>query len=454
MHGASYRSPQRLQDSDPWEQRSQDAKAVYTDNRAFTCTADNRPEVSDDIAHGFDRDQPAVSVRRPGTMASLRRRESCSYAQDFSSPNSTITRPPRPWVNTGTTRSTSLKSFGSQNSPLHQSSVYDDDLEDVLSTGRSTAHVRSRAPSKPYRDVQLRPYGQEFEDEDDEEQEEEGGGLDEFANESGVHGHGRDQDHASAESGSRSDIEDDQVYYNALARQLTRHPYDEDEGFDIHRDGQDEEYPLSKYHRKDSILEQSDSSLTKGFQASFYKLMAHQNEEGDDPDDHDTASGSRSFRSRLGGVDASSFSFTGSAHSFTSSFRARVRLTRTKTVLRQIKQKISTAARNVMTEASKATQSVGPLLSKKSSSHPSRSRSNVPTQERPVDENHDEYNPSYYDEDAEPYFDPLAAQQQQSEYGGEHEMFQHHHQEAPIAVDHRQGRHAGRYSFSSAVATR
>ncbi|KAF9964072.1 hypothetical protein BGZ70_006986 [Mortierella alpina] len=58
-----------------------------------------------------------------------------------------------------------------------------------------------------------------------------------------------------------------------------------------------------------------------------------------------------------GGLNSSS-----SAYSFTSSFRARVRLTRTKTVLRQVKQRLSAAARSMISEANKAAHHVGPLL--------------------------------------------------------------------------------------------
>ncbi|GJJ75694.1 hypothetical protein EMPS_08052 [Entomortierella parvispora] len=416
MHSASYiRSPQRFQDSDPWEQRRQDSELLLAKD-------------------GYSCDQPVVSVRRPhSTLASLRRRESCSYAQDFaSSPGGSISRPPRPWINTCTTRSTSLKSFGSENSPLFRtSSAYSDGLGDEM----STEPCKSKKSSNPYREFQLRPYGYEFEDDDEEEEKTD---LDAFAERRRVHA--QDQDHASVESNPCSAIEDDQVYYNALARQLTCHPYDDDEDFDIHRDG----FSHLQHHGKDSIFRRSNGSLTKGFQASFYKLMAsHQNEADDhdyDHQQHEDDSGSRSFRSRLGGVSASSFSFTGSAHSFTSSFRARVRLTRTKTVLQQVKKKISNAARTVLTEANKAAQGVGPLLSKRNTNDLSRSKLRTTQAQQQQSSAVDEYNPSLYDEDAEPYYDPLMTQPQP-----EHDKFQHRQQkEPPNNIDNRQERHTGR----------
>ncbi|KAF9274987.1 hypothetical protein BGZ68_000200 [Mortierella alpina] len=81
------------------------------------------------------------------------------------------------------------------------------------------------------------------------------------------------------------------------------------------------------------------------------------NDNNGDADDNINDAADGSIHYNAGGLNSSN-----SAYSFTSSFRARVRLTRTKTVLRQVKQRLGAAARSVISEANKAANQVGPLL--------------------------------------------------------------------------------------------
>ncbi|KAG0056579.1 hypothetical protein BGZ83_004361 [Gryganskiella cystojenkinii] len=488
-----------IKESDPLN-RYQDRQALdhedhdVQDNSAITARNDYDHDNSNNI-HPLDLERPSTVKLTP----TLHRQDSRSYAQDFGRPNnnSTIHRPPiRPWVYTG--RSSSLKSFGSPTttSPLHQSSsIYDHDIDDQNIAISRVVSVQSKVSSPiSYRDVQLRPYGQEFEDE--EQDKDDVGDYAQTETEQDQNAQ-RDKNERFVSTICR-DEEDDQAYYNALARQLTRHPYDDDEGDTLGNGvGISSGYNLSD--RKNSLFGTSDQSLTKGFQASFYKLMSQSHEYYDDDhfndaDQRQNVSRSRSFRSRLtataalatGGVSTSTFSLAESAQSFTSSFRARVeRLTKTNTVFRQVKRRISMAARNVMTEANKAAQKggevVGPFLSlnrSKSTKKASvdrfsgsirrrrRRRSSLMRQEQEEEEEEEEqhersqfHDPEDFlpgEEDA-PYIskstdEKYFAGHLSSEAGPDYERdYEHIQEHGPITMSNRQG---GSYPYAHAVSTR
>ncbi|KAG0220835.1 hypothetical protein B0O80DRAFT_497462 [Mortierella sp. GBAus27b] len=297
--------------------------------------------------HPFDK------PRRPG---SLTRRESQSYAQDFV--NDTEHWVPRPW--------TAASTCSSPSSPLHQR-IFPHERDDHDSEPFSSEEEEEPAPipvpvsdSSPrdvhdptYLDtkrIQLRPYGQE----DGIEQDKNGDFVredvrDDCDNTTARHDYVYDTEVLWDQSNAFHDSDHDvRHYYNSVDWQETM------------------EYPESQEAPAQSTFNRSRDRITRRAtlaKAKFYKLLKHPTQhpqhyhDTDEsyldlypdscPDENDDPSRSES-----------------SVYSVTSSLRARMRLnSKTKTVLRQVKRRLSSAAKAVMSEANKAASNVSQAIS-------------------------------------------------------------------------------------------
>ncbi|KAF9112533.1 hypothetical protein BGX27_003212 [Mortierella sp. AM989] len=342
-----------------------DATHAYEDNDASDHNYEapqNEPyETSQNLwssgpVHPFN--QPAWQLR------SLGRYESQSYAQDFMKNGELWV--PRPWTTTASNSSCG----SSPSSPLYHSTFpheredYQDSQDDLGQTVPSYQDIG---------EVQRQPYEQEGRVEEDY-----GQNYDEYSgNEhNSVYDFGAHLDHGHSDRPYHEDENDIRFFYNSVDWQKTDEIEEQDNRLRSSA-------ASSNQSSRDRLTRRATLAKKK-----FYKLLKQPQQIQSDTDltkeeDEEVELDDDPSRS------------ANSVYSVTSSLRAKMRLApKTKTVLRQVKRRISTAARTVMSEASKAASNVTPILRSNT-----KGKNNNNTRSQPSSASHYDYeysNDSYY----------------------------------------------------------
>ncbi|KAF9438315.1 hypothetical protein BGZ76_008703 [Entomortierella beljakovae] len=302
--------------------------------------------------HPFD--QPTSCQPR-----SIGRRESQSYAQDFM--KNIEPWVPRPWT------TTSISSCGSSPaSPLyhctfpHEREDYQESQDDLDQTV-PTYHDMS--------EIQRKPYGQE----EDEEEAKERNEI-EHTNNPREYGY----DFGDLDSNRTYQVDENEVrlFYNSIDWKMDEEiegNYDQarkqNVGFQ-----QSVQSSRSRLTRKATIAKNKIYKLLKQPQHQYqpesqiqlqpqFQSQTQQMQFRSDSDEVEVEGEMAEHYQQRDDISRSNTSAANSTYSATSSLRARMRLTpKTKTVLRQVKRRISIAAKSVFSEASRAANTVTPIL--------------------------------------------------------------------------------------------
>ncbi|KAG0250798.1 hypothetical protein BG011_008078 [Mortierella polycephala] len=297
--------------------------------------------------------------------SSLTRRESQSYAHDFMR-ESELSRL-RPWTATSSTYAYSYSSSRSSpvSSPVHQRMFpHECDFEGQVDYTPSEEEFSQNQVDRPldtqpvYREVEHNQvYEQDYNEYDH------NSGYNEPTNHNDVNSMEQPGDRFVEEHDfSCHENEHDRLYTDLVQWQ--------DDNF-----VNDQEAKLeSKQTRSQDILSRKATVAKK----KLYKLLNYTRQRHDQPDKIYSDDGDNNHQHHHhhhyevscdcgdgSGNDQSgndSSRLTSSKYSFKSSLRARVRLTQTKTALRQAKRRLSDAARTLVSDANKAASSMTPLL--------------------------------------------------------------------------------------------
>ncbi|KAF9181617.1 hypothetical protein BGZ51_005284 [Haplosporangium sp. Z 767] len=281
---------------------------------------------------------------------SLTRRESQSYAHDFMRESERWRL--RPWTATSSTYAYSYSSSLSSpvSSPVHQRMFpHERDLEGQVNY---TPNEEGFFQSQVDRPLDTQVYEQDYNEYGH------NSGYDEPINHNEMNGMVQLEDRFMEEHDfSCRENECDRFYTDTMQWQGDNFVSDHEAKLE------------SKQTRSQDILTRKATVAKK----KLYKLLHHTKQRHDQPDrihSDDEGDNHHHYEAGYDCDDGSgngqsgndSFRFTSSAYSFKSSLRARVRLAQTKTALRQVKRRISDAARTLALDANKATSSMTPLL--------------------------------------------------------------------------------------------